>query len=210
MRTAVDTEAGAIMALDVSAEQDWRRFAAYATERWGQLDGLVTCAAIIHSGDGDLEHVDRDAWERTHAVNVTGAMLASRTAVALMRPHGTGSIVHLSSIVATRGSVTSQLAYTTSKGAVTALTRELAVAYAPLGIRVNAVMPGLLATPLTAALVVAIRAGPSSCSHTDGTARRATRCRGRRCLAALRRGRLCNRDAAGSRRGLTSVIRNRS
>lgn len=145
---AVDTAV-----LDVTSEQDWERTASYVANEWGRLDGLVTCAAIMHGDDGDLEAMSQKAWELTHAVNTTGAMLASRAALALMRPLRRGVIIHVSSIAASRGSATAQVAYTTSKGAVAALTRELAVAYAPVGIRVNAIAPGLLDSPLTHDLV---------------------------------------------------------
>jgi NAD(P)-dependent dehydrogenase (short-subunit alcohol dehydrogenase family) len=153
VRDALDTRVIETMGLDVTSEDAWDGLAKRVRATWGRLDGLVTCAAVLDPQDADIESVPRDVWEQTQAVNSTGVMLASRTAVALMRQRQTGSIVHLGSIVANRGSATSQVAYAASKGAASALTRELAVACAPLGIRVNAVVPGLLAASLTAGLV---------------------------------------------------------
>lgn len=153
LRHSFDSEAVSTATVDVSNELEWARIASLIADRWGRLDGLVTCAAILHPQDGDVEAITRQAWDRTYAVNVTGAILASRVAIPLMRERGRGAIVHVSSVVARRGSATPQVAYTSSKGAISSLTRELAVAYASAGIRVNSVAPGLLETPLTADLV---------------------------------------------------------
>lgn len=153
MDTVPRSDTVGIETLDVTSEEDWARAVSAIRDRYGSLDGLVTCAAVIGPGDGDLEQMTSDVWRRSFDVNATGVMLASRAAVALMKERRRGAIVHIGSIVANRGSATAQLAYTSSKGAVAALTRELAVTYAPLGIRVNAVTPGLLEGPLTRGLV---------------------------------------------------------
>jgi NAD(P)-dependent dehydrogenase (short-subunit alcohol dehydrogenase family) len=161
---AADTEGAALQelgdaddvdatTLDVTSEQAWTRLTEKISDIWGRLDGLVTCAAIMHPDDGALESLNRQVWDRTQGINATGVMLASRAAITLMQPPRRGAIVHVSSITASRGSATAQMAYTASKGAVNALSREMAVAYAPHGIRVNTISPGLLATPLTSALV---------------------------------------------------------
>jgi NAD(P)-dependent dehydrogenase (short-subunit alcohol dehydrogenase family) len=101
--------------------------------------------------DGGVDSVAADVWHRTLQVNVIGALLASQTAVALAAERA--AIVHIGSVVASRGSAKAQLAYTSSKGAVAAMSRELAVECAPRNIRVNTIVAGLLSTPLTASLV---------------------------------------------------------
>jgi NAD(P)-dependent dehydrogenase (short-subunit alcohol dehydrogenase family) len=143
--------------LDVASEEGWATLGTAISDSWGGLDGLVTCAAVLHPDDGSLGSLTREVWDQTQAINATGAMLASQAAVVLMRNRGGGSIVHVSSITATRGSLTAQMAYTASKGALNALSREMAVAYAPDAIRVNTISPGLLDTALTSELVAAPR-----------------------------------------------------
>lgn len=141
---------GEIHELDVSDSAAWRALSAGLVS----VDALVTCAAVIHPEDGANGTVSGVAWERTIAVNLTGVWLACQTAIGLMRAGGRGgSIVNIGSIVANLGSASAQPAYTSSKGAVLALSRELAVAHAAEGIRVNVISPGLLATQLTHDLV---------------------------------------------------------
>jgi len=137
--------------LEVSDPDAWAALRARLAADVGRLDGLVTCAAIIDPLDGGIDDVATSVWHRTLQVNLTGALLASQTTVALAAERA--AIVHIGSVVAHRGSATAQLAYTSSKGAVTAMSRELAVECAPRGIRVNTLVAGLLATPLTASLV---------------------------------------------------------
>jgi NAD(P)-dependent dehydrogenase (short-subunit alcohol dehydrogenase family) len=141
-----------LFAIDVGEWDAWEPVTAEIASRFGRLDGMVCAAAVMHPQDGDALQVDAEAWEQTLQSNLTGALLSSRAAVALMADGG-GSIVHLSSTVAHLGSADAQLAYTASKGGIVALARELAVAYAPKGIRVNLVSPGLISTPLTRHLV---------------------------------------------------------
>jgi NAD(P)-dependent dehydrogenase (short-subunit alcohol dehydrogenase family) len=155
LRRVAGTDAVQTTTLDVGDESAWRRLAEQIDDSWGRLDGLVTCAAVLHAEDGGLESVSHNAWSRTLDINVKGVMLASRAALPLMRAAGRGSIVHIGSITASRGSATAQMAYTTSKGAVESLAREMAVAYAGHGVRVNTVAAGLIETPLTAGLIAA-------------------------------------------------------
>lgn len=153
LRAADGTEQALHMRLDVTDEQDWAEVASAIRAGSKNLSGLVTCAAVMDGDDGDLGGMSSAAWRRTLAVNTEGVLLASRVAVELMRDHSGGSIVHVSSVVGSRASSNAQLAYTASKGAVSAVSRELAVAYASAGIRVNSVAAGLLETPMTASLV---------------------------------------------------------
>lgn len=140
-----------LFAVDVGEWDAWERVEQEIGSRFGCLDGLVSAAAIMHPQDGDVLHIDQKVWRETLQSNLTGALLASRVAVRLMREGG--SIVHLASTVAHLGSAEPQLAYTASKGGILALARELAVAHASSGIRVNLVSPGLVSTPLTSHLV---------------------------------------------------------
>jgi NAD(P)-dependent dehydrogenase (short-subunit alcohol dehydrogenase family) len=150
---AIGSDATERMRVDVTEQDDWVAVAGTIRERGRPLVGLVTCAAVFDDGDGDLTNISDEAWQTTLAINAYGVLTASRMAVPLMATHGKGSIVHVSSVVASRSSSTAQLAYTASKGAVSAMSRELAVAYATQGIRVNSIGAGLLDTPMTSAVV---------------------------------------------------------
>lgn len=141
-----------LFVIDVGEWDAWERIRQEIGSRFGRLDGLVSAAAIMHPRDGDVHDIDQEVWRETLQSNLTGALLASRVAVRLMEESG-GSIVHLASTVAHLGSAEPQLAYTASKGGIVALARELAVAHASSGIRVNLVSPGLVSTPLTSHLV---------------------------------------------------------
>jgi NAD(P)-dependent dehydrogenase (short-subunit alcohol dehydrogenase family) len=112
----------------------------------GRLDVLVNNAGInIRS---DFRHLEESTWERIRAVNLDGAMRVAREALPLLKASGRGSLINLSSITAHRG--LRQLAgYSATKGAITALTRVLAVEYAAFGIRVNALAPGFIETAMT-------------------------------------------------------------
>jgi NAD(P)-dependent dehydrogenase (short-subunit alcohol dehydrogenase family) len=141
-----------LFAVDVGDWDAWERIELEIGGRFGRIDGLVSAAAVMHPRDGNVLDVNREVWQETLQSNLTGALLASKVAVRLMKDGG-GSIVHLASTVAHLGSAEPQLAYTASKGGILALARELAVAQAPSGIRVNLVSPGLVSTPLTSHLV---------------------------------------------------------
>lgn len=131
--------------LDVSSEADWTRAVELAESTYGRLDILVNNAAII--GLAGIMDTTLEEWERVLAVNQTGTFLGMRAAIPAMRRSGGGSIVNISSVLATMGSGNSA-SYTATKGAVTALTRTVAVELAAEGIRVNAVHPGGVETPM--------------------------------------------------------------
>ena len=129
-----------------------------AMREFGRLDILVNNAGIVHREDSAIETTTEAAWDQTLAVNLKSVFLCSKYAIPAMERSGGGSIVNIASIVAMMGSFPSQIAYTASKGGILALSRELAVALARRKIRVNAVCPGLTATPMLAALVADDRA----------------------------------------------------
>ncbi len=112
------------------------------------LDAVVNCAGIAYRKT--IEEQDSAGWDELMRVNVRGTYLISKYAIAKMRSRG-GSVIHLSSVVGITG-VRNRAAYSTTKGAIVALTRNMAVDYAEAGIRVNCLCPGFTKTPLTQAL----------------------------------------------------------
>lgn len=116
----------------------------------GGLHVLYNNAGVSLPDDDDAVTTPEDTWERTMDVNVKGLWLCCKAGIPTMLDSGGGSIVNVASFVAHLGAATPQLAYTTSKGAVLAMTREIAVIYARRGIRANALCPGPVLTPLLA------------------------------------------------------------
>jgi NAD(P)-dependent dehydrogenase (short-subunit alcohol dehydrogenase family) len=114
-------------------------------DKFGRIDVLVNNAGVGERSD--FRHLDDAAWDKVWGVNVDGTVRCAREAFALLRASGKASIVNLSSVMATKH--TRQMSvYSATKGAVSALSRSLAVEYAPYGIRVNALCPGYVQTAL--------------------------------------------------------------
>ena len=130
---------------DIRREDDCAAVVAAALERWGRIDVLHNNVGI-GAGDSDAQHLEEEAWDRIVDVNLRGTWLMSRHAVTPMRDRGAGAIVNVSSIAAVCASPL--LAYKVSKAGVNALTHQLAMDNARYGVRVNAVMPGLIDTPM--------------------------------------------------------------
>jgi NAD(P)-dependent dehydrogenase (short-subunit alcohol dehydrogenase family) len=133
---------------DVSREEDARGMVGEALERFGRLDVLYNNAGVMLPDDGSVHSTDASIWDRTLDVNVKGVAFGCKYGIPAMIEGGGGSIVNVASFVAWIGAATSQTAYTASKGAVLAMTREIAVEYARRGIRCNALCPGPIETPL--------------------------------------------------------------
>ncbi|MCC6124706.1 MAG: glucose 1-dehydrogenase [Pirellulales bacterium] len=133
---------------DVSQSADCRRMVETAETTFGKLDILFNNAGIMLSADDDAVATEEDVWEKTMAVNAKGVYLGCKYGIPALRRAGGGAIVNTASFVAMLGAATPQIAYTASKGAVLALTRELAVIHARENIRVNALCPGPLRTEL--------------------------------------------------------------
>jgi NAD(P)-dependent dehydrogenase (short-subunit alcohol dehydrogenase family) len=138
---------------DVSREADAESMVSAAVDRFGRLDVLYNNAGIMPLDDGSVTDADGSIWDTVLAVNVKGVMFGCKFGIPVMVETGGGSIINVASFVAWLGAATSQTAYTASKGAVLAMTREIAVEYARKGIRCNALCPGPIETPLLLALL---------------------------------------------------------
>jgi 3-oxoacyl-[acyl-carrier protein] reductase len=134
---------------DVSRADDVERTVQTAVRTYGRLDVLVNNAAV-YLGDGSILSVADETWNQIIGVNLKGTYLCCKFAIARMIESGGGSIVNLSSVNALMG--LSLTAYTASKGGVQALTRLLAVDFAPKGIRVNSICPGTIMTENSVAI----------------------------------------------------------
>ncbi len=133
---------------DVSSDADSENMVKVAEETYGKLNVMFNNAGISHAQDDDAVNTAVDVWDLTMAINVKGVFLGCKYGIPAMRRAGGGSIINTASFVALLGAATPQIAYTASKGAVLALTRELAVVHARENIRVNALCPGPLHTEL--------------------------------------------------------------
>jgi NAD(P)-dependent dehydrogenase (short-subunit alcohol dehydrogenase family) len=120
----------------------------HAVETFGGLHVLYNNAGVMLSDDDDPVSTSIETYERTMDINVKGVLLGCKYAIPAMLASGGGSIVNVASFVAHMGAATPQVAYTASKGAVLAMTREIAVIYARRGVRANALCPGPIMTPL--------------------------------------------------------------
>lgn len=131
--------------LDVTSEQDWQDMVAFTTSTFGSLHVLVNNAGISLRGV-DLAHTARADWERVLAVNLTGPFLGIRAAAPLMRDSGGGSIINIGSTAGINGHFAA--AYSASKWGLRGLTKAAAMEYAAWNIRVNAVHPSIVPTPM--------------------------------------------------------------
>lgn len=134
---------------DVTKESDVAAMVSYV-DSWGGVDVIFNNAGIMHTDDADAIGTPEKIWDLTQNINVKGVWYGSKHAILSMRKHKKtkGSVINTASIVALVGSATPQLAYTASKGAVLAMTRELAIVHAKEGFRFNALCPAPLNTAL--------------------------------------------------------------
>jgi len=133
---------------DVSKESDVEHLVAFAEKEFGHLNVMFNNAGIMHPDDDNAITTSEHVWDLTMNINVKGVWFGCKHAIPALRRAGGGSIINTASFVAKLGAATPQLAYTASKGAVLAMTRELAVIHARENIRFNNLCPGPLRTPL--------------------------------------------------------------
>lgn len=146
---------GLYVRVDVSAPDEVRALYATAADHFGHVDVLVNNAGISPPDDESILDTDLDAWQRVQDVNLTGVFLCCKHGIPHLLAAGGGSVVNTASFVAVMGAATSQVSYTASKGGVLALSRELGVQFARQGVRVNALCPGPVDTPLLRELFAA-------------------------------------------------------
>ncbi len=138
---------------DVSNEADCQAMVAHAMSTFGALHVLYNNAGVFPNDDGGVLETPESTWDRVMEINLKGVWLGCRAGIPAMVESGGGSIVNVASFVALMGAATAQIAYTSSKGGVLAMTREIAVEWGRRGIRANSLCPGPVDTPLLAELM---------------------------------------------------------
>ncbi|MEO7126924.1 MAG: 3-oxoacyl-ACP reductase [Nakamurella sp.] len=139
---------GAFAKTDVTNKESVDALFALAHSTYGSVDIAFNNAGISPPDDDSILTTELDAWRRVQDVNLTSVFLCCKAALPYMLEQGKGSIINTASFVAVMGAATSQISYTASKGGVLSMTRELGVQFARKGVRVNALCPGPVNTPL--------------------------------------------------------------
>jgi NAD(P)-dependent dehydrogenase (short-subunit alcohol dehydrogenase family) len=134
--------------VDVTDEEQVRGMYARTREQFGRIDVLFNNAGINPTDDGSVIETSLEAWQRVQDVNLRSVFLCCKHGIPHLLESGGGSVVNTASFVAVMGAAVSQISYTASKGAVLSLSRELGVEFARRGVRVNALCPGPVNTPL--------------------------------------------------------------
>jgi len=147
-KTASDAGDAFAITVDVAEPESVREMYEQTAARYGGIDVLYNNAGISPADDDSILVTEPDAWQRVQDVNTKGVYLCCKHGIPHLQRRGGGSIINVASFVALVGAATSQISYTASKGAVLSLSRELAVQFAREGIRVNALCPGPVETPL--------------------------------------------------------------
>jgi NAD(P)-dependent dehydrogenase (short-subunit alcohol dehydrogenase family) len=147
-KAAADEVGGLFVPCDVTSEADVENLFKAAFDAFGSVDVAFNNAGISPPDDDSILKTGIEAWRRVQEVNVTSVYYCCKHAIPYMRRQGKGSIINTASFVALMGAATSQISYTASKGAVLSMSRELGVQFAREGIRVNALCPGPVNTPL--------------------------------------------------------------
>ncbi len=133
---------------DITDEESVREMYARVRAKLGRIDVLFNNAGISPNDDASVTETGLEAWERVQSVNLRSVFLCCKHGIPHLIESGGGSVINTASFVAVMGSATSQISYTASKGGVLAMSRELGVQFAKQGIRVNALCPGPVDTPL--------------------------------------------------------------
>ena len=146
--TVAQCRAAFAQRVDVADEASVVAMMTATAERYGGIDVLYNNAGISPDDDASILDTSVDAWERVQAVNTKGVFLCCKHGIPHLQQRGGGSVINVASFVAILGAATSQISYSASKGAVLSMSRELAVQFARENIRVNALCPGPVETPL--------------------------------------------------------------
>jgi len=154
-KAAADEVGGLFVQTDVTSPEQVEALFAAAVDTYGSVDVAFNNAGISPPDDDSILDTGLEAWQRVQEVNLTSVFLCCKAAIPHMQRQGRGAIVNTASFVAVMGAATSQISYTASKGGVLAMTRELGVQFAREGIRVNALCPGPVDTPLLQELFAA-------------------------------------------------------
>jgi len=154
-RRVAEETGGLFVRADVTAEDEVEALFQAAHDTYGSVDIAFNNAGISPPDDESILTTGLEAWQRVQQVNLTSVYLCCKYAIPHMQRQGRGSIINTASFVAVMGSATSQISYTASKGGVLAMSRELGVQFAREGIRVNALCPGPVNTPLLQELFAA-------------------------------------------------------
>jgi NAD(P)-dependent dehydrogenase (short-subunit alcohol dehydrogenase family) len=147
-KTAAECGDAFFYRVDVSDPRSVEGMYSATSERYGGVDVLYNNAGIMPEDDSSALETGEDAWQRVQDVNTKGVFLCCKYGIPHLLERGGGSVINVASFVALMGAATSQISYTASKGAVLSMTRELAVEFARRGVRVNALCPGPVETPL--------------------------------------------------------------
>ncbi|MHB1166060.1 MAG: 3-oxoacyl-ACP reductase [Candidatus Nanopelagicales bacterium] len=147
-QAAADEVGGLFVPADVTGADDVAALFRAAKDTYGSIDVAFNNAGISPPDDDSILETGIDAWRRVQEVNLTSVYLCCKEVLPYMLEQGKGSIINTASFVATMAAATSQISYTASKGGVLAMSRELGVQFARSGVRVNALSPGPVATPL--------------------------------------------------------------
>ncbi|GHH67453.1 MULTISPECIES: 3-oxoacyl-ACP reductase [Kitasatospora] len=147
-KAAAEEVGGLFVQADVTDEDAVREMYERAVAEYGRLDIAFNNAGISPPDDDSILTTGLEAWKRVQDVNLTSVYLCCKYAIPHMQRQGKGSIINTASFVAVMGAATSQISYSASKGGVLAMSRELGVQFAREGIRVNALCPGPVNTPL--------------------------------------------------------------
>jgi NAD(P)-dependent dehydrogenase (short-subunit alcohol dehydrogenase family) len=145
---ATDAPGDLSLKVDVTDERQVSAMYAAALEEFGRIDVLFNNAGISPGDDGSVLETTLEAWERVQQANLRSVFLCCKHGIPHLLEAGRGSVINTASFVAVVGAATSQISYTSSKGGVLALSRELGVEFARRGVRVNALCPGPVDTPL--------------------------------------------------------------
>jgi NAD(P)-dependent dehydrogenase (short-subunit alcohol dehydrogenase family) len=147
-QTAAECREAFFSHVDVTSPESVEAMYRATAERYGGIDVLYNNAGIMPDDDASILDTDVEAWQRVQDVNVKGVFLCCKYGIPHLLERGGGSVINVASFVALMGAATSQISYTASKGAVLSMTRELGVQFARDGVRVNALCPGPVETPL--------------------------------------------------------------